>query len=207
MKQFIKQWQKHIGVKDDGVFGPRTLEASIRFSKQFTGELPNKAALQVPEPVKTASVNLKKASRPINEIIIHCAATPEGMNVSVDTIRTWHKQRGWNDIGYHYVIDLDGNIHVGRDVDKVGAHVAGRNTGTIGICYVGGVDKNGKTAKDTRTAAQRKALKQLVTDLTKIYNIQKISGHNQYAAKACPSFDVRTDELGNIPGYTRGIKN
>lgn len=135
----------------------------------------------------------------INEIIIHCTATPEGRHHTVADIRAWHKAQGWSDIGYHFVVYLDGSVHKGRPVEKVGAHVSGRNTGTIGVVYVGGVAKDGKTAKDTRTPAQKAALIKLCKDLIREYDtIKKVSGHNQYAAKACPSFDVRKDELGKL---------
>lgn len=140
-----------------------------------------------------------RASRPISEVIVHCTATPEGRDVSVATIRNWHvKDRGWNDIGYHWIVMLDGSIMPGRPESLVGSHVAGRNTGTIGVVYVGGVDVNGKP-KDTRTPAQKAALLQLVKDRIQKYpSIKKVTGHNQYAAKACPSFDVRKDELGRL---------
>jgi N-acetylmuramoyl-L-alanine amidase len=129
--------------------------------------------------------------RKLNEIIIHCAATREGQNFTVSQIRSWHLNRGWNDIGYHYVIYLDGTVVDGRPLSKTGAHVKNRNSGTIGICYVGGVAKDGKTPKDTRTKAQKKSLDALIADLQDKYpTIKKISGHNQYANKACPSYDV-----------------
>ncbi len=141
-----------------------------------------------------------EAMRKINEVIVHCSATPEGRHVTVGTIRDWHTKpksqggRGWNDIGYHYVIYIDGSRHEGRPVEKVGAHVAGRNTGTVGICYVGGVAKDGVTPKDTRTPAQKRALVELLSELLETYpKITKISGHRDYAAKACPSFDARSE--------------
>lgn len=137
--------------------------------------------------------------RPINEIIIHCTATPEGREVSVETIRSWHRGQGWSDIGYHWVVGLDGAVHAGRPETQVGAHVAGHNNGTLGVVYVGGVAKDGKTPKDTRTPAQRDALMSLCRSLLVKYpTITKISGHNQYARKACPSFDVRRDALGAL---------
>ncbi len=137
--------------------------------------------------------------RPINELIIHCSATPEGKHFTVEDIRSWHKAQGWSDIGYHFVVYLDGSVHAGRPVEKVGAHVSGRNTGTIGICYIGGVAKDGKTPKDTRTPAQKEALLKLCKDLIGKYTlVKKVSGHNQYAKKACPSFDVRKDPLGQL---------
>lgn len=130
--------------------------------------------------------------RKIDEIILHCTATAEGKDYTVDDIRRWHVQgNGWKDIGYHYVIYRDGTVHVGRPLDQIGAHCTGHNAGTVGIVYVGGLSADGKTAKDTRTAAQREAMYTLCRILCDALGIKKITGHNQYAAKACPSFDVR----------------
>lgn len=130
--------------------------------------------------------------RKIDEIIWHCTATPEGRNVTVNEINTWHKARGWSGIGYHFVVYLDGSVHIGRPIDRVGAHVENHNTGTIGCVYVGGTDKNGK-AKDTRTAAQKEAMIKLTQDLIKKYPIKKISGHYEYANKACPCFNANNE--------------
>lgn len=130
--------------------------------------------------------------RPINEIIIHCTATAEGKDYTVDQIRQWHvKGNGWKDIGYHYVIYRDGSIHPGRPIDQIGAHTTNHNTGTIGVCYVGGCAADGKTPKDTRTPQQKAALVELVRSLKTVFGISKVSGHREYAAKACPSFDVQ----------------
>ncbi|MCR6498404.1 N-acetylmuramoyl-L-alanine amidase [Shinella sp. CPCC 101442] len=140
-----------------------------------------------------------EATRKITEIIVHCTATPEGREVSVDTIRSWHLANGWKDIGYHYVVALDGTVRPGRAEAQIGSHVAGHNSGTIGIVYVGGVAADGKTPKDTRTAAQKSALLDLAKALIAKYPaIKEVAGHNQYAAKACPSFDVRKDALGSL---------
>ena len=132
--------------------------------------------------------------RPIHTIVIHCSATPEGRPVSVETIRKWHRDRGWKDIGYHYVVDLDGKVHPGRPVEQVGAHVGGHNTGTIGICYVGGVTNDGKLSpKDTRTPAQKEALAALVAELAERFpDIRTVKGHRDFpkVAKACPCFDA-----------------
>lgn len=198
MSKSIRQWQKIIGAEVDGKFGPNTLRKSIEYAEKDGTPVEKQS-------IESNKFTLTKTSRPVNEIIIHCAATPEGRDVSVETIRAWHKQRGWNDIGYHYIVLLDGTIKEGRPVSKTGAHVHNRNKNTIGIVYVGGVDKSGK-AKDTRTPAQKDALLWLTKNLAKMYNVSLISGHNQYAAKACPSFDVRTDKLGNIPGYSKGVR-
>ena len=96
--------------------------------------------------------------RNINKIIVHCSASPEGKNFSVSEIRRWHLQRGFADIGYHFVIYLDGSVHVGRPLHKSGAHCKGQNKNSIGICYVGGLDSDGKTPKDTRTDTQKASL-------------------------------------------------
>lgn len=132
--------------------------------------------------------------RTINEIIIHCSATPEGRDYTVEQIRDWHvKGNGWIDIGYHFVIYRDGSIHEGRPIEQIGAHTLGHNTHSIGICYIGGCASDGKTPKDTRTPAQRKALKELVIRLRSEFPRATVHGHNEFANKACPSFDVKKE--------------
>lgn len=132
--------------------------------------------------------------REINSLIIHCSATPEGRDFTVEDIDRCHRQRGFRCIGYHYVIYRDGSIHPGRPVSREGAHCLGHNADSIGICYIGGVDAAGKP-KDTRTLRQKKALTLLVSDLCRQYNIPRINvyGHNEFAAKACPCFDVKKE--------------
>ena len=132
---------------------------------------------------------LKFKMRRIDEIIIHCSATREGAEFHASDIDKWHKAKGWNGIGYHYVIALDGRVEEGRSLDKVGAHCAGHNAHSIGICYIGGVDRDGKP-KDTRTSKQKAALWALLRELVVRFPNVKIHGHNYYAAKACPSFDA-----------------
>ena len=131
--------------------------------------------------------------RTINEIIVHCSATPEGRPHTVGDIRSWHKQRGFKDIGYHYVVYLDGSIHAGRPESAIGAHCKWHNQHSIGVCYIGGVAKDMKSPKDTRTEAQKKSLLQLLKMLKKKYPQAKIYGHRDFAAKACPSFDARKE--------------
>lgn len=142
--------------------------------------------------------------RPISEIIVHCTATPEGRAVTVAEIDAWHRARGWSGIGYHRVIGLNGERWAGRPIDKIGAHCEGHNTGTIGVTYVGGVAKDGRTAKDTRTLAQKQALLVELTELRDRFNIGKISGHNEYAAKACPSFDASKEYDHLFEGRSKG---
>lgn len=129
--------------------------------------------------------------RQIKQIIIHCSCTPAGRNIGATTIRGWHTQKGFSDIGYHYVIRLDGTIEEGRSIDQIGAHCQGHNRNSIGICYIGGTEKDCKTPKDTRTTQQREALQQLCKQLKAEYPNATIHGHSEFANKACPSFDVK----------------
>lgn len=136
--------------------------------------------------------------RIINKIILHCSATPEGRDVSIDTIRKWHTNpknkggRGWSDIGYHFVILLDGTIERGRPIEKPGAHCRGQNANSIGICYVGGTDIS-FNPKDTRTKAQKHSLQVLIEWFKCEYPDITIHCHNEFSNKACPSFKI--DEL------------
>ena len=127
--------------------------------------------------------------RLINEIILHCTATKEGINYNVSDVDKWHKARGFKGIGYHYLILLDGTVMPGRPVNEIGAHTLGHNQNSIGICYVGGLDKNGK-AKDTRTPAQKLAMYKLLYDLLQCYPNAQVSCHYQWANKACPCFKI-----------------
>lgn len=130
--------------------------------------------------------------RNIKEIIIHCADTPEGRDDRAEDIRRWHKAQGWSDIGYHYVIDLDGTIEAGRDIETAGAHAQGHNANSIGICYIGGADEQMKP-KDTRTDAQKKSLLLLLKYLRQRYPKAQIIGHRDVSTKSCPSFDAKTE--------------
>ena len=131
--------------------------------------------------------------RNINKIIIHCSATPEGKNFTVKQIDACHRQRGFNGIGYHFVIYLDGSIHVGRALAKAGAHCKGHNAHSIGVCYIGGVATDGKTPKDTRTDAQKASLVKLITELRQQFPNASVHGHREFANKACPCFDARKE--------------
>ena len=136
--------------------------------------------------------------RSINEIIIHCSATREDQDITVETIRKWHMEgRGWSDIGYHFYIDIHGEIHKGRDIAKIGAHCKGHNRNSIGICYCGGVEADGKTPKDTRLECQKEALVAVLRTLKAMYPNAVIHSHNDFANKACPSFNA-TKEYENI---------
>lgn len=188
----VKQIQKALHLLPDGIYGNNTRDAVIAFQK--------KSGLKADGIVGPATLaklipsRLKKSRRTIKEIFVHCSATPEGKDYTVQDIRRWHKQQGWSDIGYHYVIYRNGHIEPGRNVDLIGAHCAGHNTYSIGICYIGGVARDGKTPKDTRTLTQKAALLSLLTDLKVIYPNAKIYGHRDFEpGKACPSFDARRE--------------
>lgn len=127
--------------------------------------------------------------RKITEIIVHCSATAEGQDFRAADIDRWHRQKGWSGCGYHYVVCLDGTVERGRPDAEPGAHCYGHNMRSIGVCYIGGVDAQGR-AKDTRTVQQKMALRRLVQDLLHRYPGATVHGHCEFARKACPSFDV-----------------
>lgn len=130
--------------------------------------------------------------REITEIIVHCTDTPKDRHTTVEEIRTWHLQRGFEDIGYHYVVYLDGTVHEGRPVNISGAHCKGHNSRSIGVAYVGGKDNI-----DTRTEEQQEALVDLLVYLKTEYPKVRIYGHRDFSDKYCPSFDA-TKEYENI---------
>ena len=134
--------------------------------------------------------------RKINKIIIHCTATPEGRDVSRKEVRQWHtKERGWSDIGYHFLVLLDGSVEEGRPLERTGAHTKGHNWDSIGIAYVGGLDSE-MNSKDTRNDKQKDSLVDLLCQLKDAYG-GVIYGHNNYSTKACPGFDAKK-EYDNI---------
>ena len=128
----------------------------------------------------------------INEIILHCSATPATMDIGAKEIRDWHvKGNGWIDIGYHYVVRRDGTIEEGRPIQAVGAHCSGHNQSSIGICLVGGVRSDGKMPENNFNLVQFSAAAGLIRKIQRrLPWITSIVGHNRYAAKACPVFDV-----------------
>ena len=133
--------------------------------------------------------------RQINKIIIHCADTPEGKVFDSTDIKKWHLERGFSDIGYHYVILLDGTIETGREIKRSGAHTKGHNLNSIGICYIGGKNKEFTESKDTRTCEQKDSFDYLLNTLIRIYPDCEILGHYQATetSKKCPSFDAKEE--------------
>lgn len=128
--------------------------------------------------------------RKISEIILHCTATPQGREVRVSDVTRWHRARGFRTIGYHYLVLLDGTVECGRAENEIGAHCLGHNAVSIGVCYVGGLDAAGQRPMDTRTPPQKEALRRLVAELRARHPKAKVYGHRDFAAKACPCFDV-----------------
>jgi len=129
-------------------------------------------------------------NRFITKIIIHCTATPEGRKTTLEEVTLWHKKRGFATIGYHYLIHLNGEISRGRPENVIGAHCSGENKNSIGVCYVGGVDKD-FNSKDTRTKEQKHALKILIENLEMKYPGITVHGHYEFSNKACPSFKIK----------------
>jgi len=127
--------------------------------------------------------------RKINMIIVHCSATTKGMDIGVQEIDAWHKQRGFNGVGYHYVIRRDGLIEIGREHKEIGAHCKGRNARSLGICLVGGINNTGG-AENNFSSVQFESLAKLLKELQRKYNVSQIQGHKDFANKACPCFSV-----------------
>ena len=193
----VKQLQSALHLAQDGIFG-RITDESVRDFQRKNGLKADGIVSDATWAKLLGNIDkLKTSSRSINEIIVHCSATREGRDYTVADITKWHKQRGFNDIGYHYVIYRDGSLHNGRDVNLVGAHCTNHNAHSIGVCYIGGCKTDGTSPKDTRTDAQKDALLSLLKDLRKKYPFAKIHSHRDFANKACPSFDA-TNEYKNI---------
>lgn len=188
----VKALQEKLNLKADGIFGPITEEAVKDFQRSNGLEVDGIVGADT-----LSKLNLSVNKRNIKELIVHCSATPEGKDYSVSTIRQWHLQRGFSDIGYHYVVYRDGSIHIGRDESVIGAHCTGHNTNSIGICYIGGCAVDGKTPKDTRTTEQKQSLVKLLKELKTKYPQASIHSHKDFTNKACPSFDA-TKEYSSL---------
>ena len=120
-------------------------------------------------------------------IVIHCSATPAHMDVDAKDIDRWHRAKGWLKIGYHFVIKRDGTLQKGRDLDQIGAHVQGFNHLSVGICMVGGMDKDNKNPEDNFTAVQYVTLHLILDDIVRLYPTAHLVGHWELdPKKACP---------------------
>ncbi len=141
--------------------------------------------------------------RTINLIVVHCSATPQGLDIGAADIDRMHRARGFDCIGYHHVICLNGSVETGRSEDQVGAHAFGHNTHSIGICLVGGLNHARKPA-DTYTEAQYASLEHLLASMRDRYPGARVLGHRDLSpdknrdgkitrnewVKDCPCFDV-----------------
>lgn len=134
--------------------------------------------------------NFKKRNN-TDHIVIHCSATPPGMNIGVREIARWHRDKGWLAIGYHFVIRRDGNVEKGRELEDIGAHARGFNNRSIGICLVGGVNEHNEP-QDNFTEEQKRNLALLVDQMLTIWPDSKVVGHRDLPGvhKDCPCFDV-----------------
>jgi len=137
--------------------------------------------------------DVKKSKRKINYIVVHCSATRRGHDFDVFDINRWHKDRGWSGCGYHYVLNLDGSVSIGRGVDYSGAHVRGHNSDSIGICLIGGLDESRNPKENSFTNAQMLFLRELLDELKKLYPDAEILGHRDFKGvrKACPCMEVK----------------
>ena len=130
--------------------------------------------------------------RTITLIIVHCTANKAGSALRMADIDRYHRSLGWKGCGYHYVIPTDGTIEAGRPEEMVGAHCKNHNRHSIGVAYVGGLAADGQTPCDTRTEAQKRALRSLLEDLHTRYPKALIVGHCDLEPRKphCPGFDV-----------------
>tara|TARA_R110000824_G_scaffold300622_1_gene488632 strand:+ start:394 stop:804 length:411 start_codon:yes stop_codon:yes gene_type:complete len=133
--------------------------------------------------------------RKIDKIILHCSGTPELKDFDVEDIRDWHVNgNNWSDVGYHFIIKLDGTIQDGRPIKKIGAHVKGKNRSSIGICYIGGMNRDMTNWQDTRTKKQKESLLLLINDLKKRFPNTIVYGHKDFTnKKLCPSFNAKQE--------------
>lgn len=193
----------------DGIFGIKTETAVRNYQAKNELTVDGIVGAKTWSKLGYSTADEINASRIINKLIVHCAATQEGKEITSQQISNWHEARKFSYyidpktgkkmfVGYHYIIHLDGTIEVCRPESVRGCHVSGYNANSIGICYIGGVDATGK-AKDTRTPAQKTAIITLLKQLKKKYPGATIHGHREFAAKACPSFDAKSEYKNLVP--------
>lgn len=206
----VRVLQKKLNIKADGIFG-RDTDTMVRLYQTSHGLTPD----GIVGPHTWEYLGYASTARVIDEIIIHCSATAEGRKVSSSSIDAGHKARKFSVytdthgktryIGYHYIIHLDGRIEACRPESKIGCHTSGHNARSIGICYIGGLDSEGKFIKDTRTKAQKASLIKLIKDIkSRINTIERVIGHRDTSPdlngngiidpyeyiKGCPCFNA-----------------
>ena len=200
----VKQIQKFLHLYPDGIFGVLTEEAVTKYQEENNlkadGIVGPATLLKMGIALTGEHISMQQSRRKIKEIIIHCSATPEGVDYTIDDIRKWHKDRGWSDIGYHFVIYRDGTVMLGRSIALVGAHCLGHNANSVGICYIGGLENKPnipmgmQKTKDTRTEEQKNSLLSLLMTLKKLYPEAKIYGHHDFDKhRECPCFDAQAE--------------
>lgn len=135
----------------------------------------------------------QKILEQVDYIVVHCAATPARMDIGAEEIDRWHRERGFLKIGYHAVVRRNGRIEWGRKDNEIGAHAYGFNNKSIGVCLVGGMDKDNKRPENNFTEAQFDALRYLILYYKNQWPDAAIIGHGDLKGvnKACPSFDVQ----------------
>jgi len=189
----LQQAQDIMGFENpDGVWGPKT-------HARFLELMGIKAMPPKPLPTPSSAMIYQGGARyPVREIVVHCTATVSTWMANstfaerVAEIRRWHmEERGWKDIGYHWLIDRDGAVKAGRAETVIGAGVEGHNAGVIHVTLIGGADSAATDPFERNfTLAQNAALRRMIAEISARTGITRIAGHNEFAAKACPGFDV-----------------
>lgn len=198
----VKLLQHRLNIMADGIFGKLTEEAVKEFQTGHGLAADGIVGPKTWEALGITDCGQSHVMRKVDEIIIHYTATPRNEEFTNAQIRACHLANGYSDIGYHYVIGLNGELRPGRSEAIAGAHCKGHNTRSIGVCYVGGCPERHvkdwqKTGLDTRTDAQKATLITLLKALKKKYPAATIHGHNEFANKPCPGFNAK-EEYKNL---------
>lgn len=194
----VKLLQQKLNILADGIFGKLTEEAVRECQKSNGLAVDGIVGPKTWAVLGVTSSGQSQTKRTITEIIVHYTATPQGEEFSNAQIKASHLARGFSDIGYHWVIGLNGEIRKGRDERISGAHCTDHNTHSIGVCYVGGCPpRNVKGWRniglDTRTPEQKATLLTLLKELKQKYPKATIHGHNEFANKPCPGFNAKVE--------------